>query len=242
MTKVIVNKIKRDCKGEIANTNDSDFDNFYYQFNDMGLWSEYCYALLFREIRDNFEREEHIKSFQYLLYFNRQTAPFNYDKIFRQINDLFKGYWKIVRCLSGRKHVRILDFQSLNKFPHWKLSYMSIYLALPIIRPMHGEFLSTFLMNEKKIDNLETLIYEYYQCCNPGSAGINQNLMTFIYKNKKPACMAEIRKYLNNIKSFFGQSLKLTGPQDEIIRGYRLDKKYQSKIYTDLLYTLGGAK
>lgn len=242
MTKIIVDRIKKNYKQSIGNISDADYDHFYYQFNDKGLWHEYCYALLFREIRDNHEREEHIKSFQYLIYFNRKTSPFNYDKIFRQINDLFKGYWKIVRCLSGKKYVRIIDFQSLNKFPHWKLSYMSLYLALPIIRPMHGEFLTRFIRNNVKIDSLESLIFEYYQCCNPGSAGINQNLMTFIYKNKKPANMVEIRKYLNNIKSFFAQPLKLTKEQAEIISGYRLDKKYQSKIYTDLLYTLGGAR
>lgn len=242
MTKAIINKIKKEYKSKIADVIDLDFDHFYYQFNEKGLRSDYCYALLFRAIRDNHEREEHIKSFQYLIYFNRVNTPFNYDKIFRQINDLFKGYWKIVRCLSGRKYARIIDFQSLNKFPHWKLSYMSIYLALPILRPMHGEFLASFIRNDVKIDNLETLIHEYYQCCNPGHAGINQNLMTFIYKNKKPANMIEIRKYLNNIKSFFAQPLKLSAAQTTLINGYRLDKSYQSKIYTDLLDILGGVK
>lgn len=153
-------------------------------------------------------------SMQYIFRIERGWGVFNYDKLFKELNTIFSAYFKIVRCKSGTRNVRILDIQEVKEFENPRIRVCAWNVLLVILRSMEAEYLVTrwypLVRDSPKIfpvDNLRDVIRYYYKLFQTGGHGINDDLYE-LSKSKtrggKKLYNLAVDNYITVIEKAFG--------------------------------------
>jgi hypothetical protein len=127
----IIDKLKKEYKEyiqQVAENNQGGRDSYVPYFCNGEYINARCYGHLFGE----FSRRE-VKDVQFTLKFDNENGWFDFTALFKEMNSMFKTYFKILRYLSGFKVVRIIDFES-KKRVNWKWRFIAMYVCFTMLR------------------------------------------------------------------------------------------------------------
>lgn len=173
---------------------------------------------------------------QYLLQWDDKNEFLDMDKLFKELKELFKHRFTIVRYKSGRKKCRIIDIRLKNSFPHKDLRFIGYYLIMNLLRQLDGEGvekwhgISVRAKVEFPIDNWYDFIYTYYKYGMSNNHGINDDIYALRPTGRNENKGAEelfkiaIEDYLNTIKTAFGKPFN-----------FRMRKETAEKMYSEVV-------
>lgn len=239
MSKELVEELKQRYGDRIAQKTDKGTTNLIIH-NSLAL-SDYCFARLFRKIREN---SHTLKSFHYVLYFDRSSKIFDHNSLHKELNKLFGEYFRVVRYFSGKKNVRILSFEPKKNFTHWKLWWMAVYLASCMLRLTDSTFQTDWTKyfdkngRKKRVNNWEDLIYSFHRYVYSTGKGyeLNDNLAgkAVIARGKKGG--EEILKelsasYVTTLYTVFGKKFTVTKPMISYLANWKEQYQYQTAVF-----------
>lgn len=239
MSKELVEVLKRKYGDKIAQKTSDGTSNII--IHNSTMHSDYCFARLFRQIR---EISHTFESFHYVLYFDRSSKIFDHNSLHQELNKLFGQYFRVVRYFSGKKNVRILSFESKKKFTHWKLWWMAVYLASCMLRLTDGNFENDWKKyfdgngRKKRIDNWEDLIYLFHRYVYSTNKGyeLNDNLAkkALVARGKRGGedVLKELSaNYLTVLYEVFGKDFVVTKPMVSYLANWDTTYKYQTAVF-----------
>lgn len=194
----------------------------------------HCLAIL---LAQNLEKIKRNDEFRLVIYFDRKSMKhFDYNSIFEDLNKTFGYYWRFVRYFSGKRHVRIIDFEVINKFPHSNIKIAALYISVAIFRALNSYIHRWENYNGERIKNLRELIYAYYMTIKPSNAGINDHLLIKSYQYNcgeitKEGFMTSIDNFLEILRNAFGEKMVLNEEQKSYIINRDMRHLYQTGCY-----------
>ncbi len=239
MSKDSIETLKRTYKDRIADKSTGNNTSMII-FNE-DLLSDYCFARLFRRVR---ESSHSLKSFQFLLHFDRSSKIFDYNSLHKEMNKIFGEYFRIVRYFSGKKNVRILSFEPKKKFTHWKLWWISIYIASCMLRltdlTFEKEWKRYFEQNKRKksVGSWRELIYIFHRYVYSTNKGyeLNQDIANLALqargkKGGEDEVKERVNYYVTVLYTVFGKKFAVTKPMIAYLARWELQYQYQTESF-----------
>lgn len=148
-------------------------------------------------------------SMQYILRYELSWNIFDYNSLFKELNKMFGGYFKISRHRCSKENVRIINIEEIGKFPDKRLRHIAYALLLVLFRSIDSEYIGSYWKPDadstrKKIypiKNWEDVLYFYYKfgiSCH----GVNDRIRDL--KNSPKLYKASIKNYFKTIALAFG--------------------------------------
>jgi len=144
-------------------------------------------------------------SMQYILRYELSWNIFNYNSLFRSLNKMFGGYFKITRHMCNKKNVRIINIEEIGKFPDKRLRHIAYAILLVLFRSIDSEYIVTYWhtnhsAKDKKIKNWEDILYSFYKFGISGH-GVNDRIRDL--KDSPKLYKASIENYFKTIALAF---------------------------------------
>lgn len=202
MPKKEVESIKNTQKNYIKEIDEGFFGNrntCYYSFGNEELRRYACFA----DLGVHILRRQKEKKLLFHHLIRLSTEHYKIVPLQKELNQVFGGYAKIVRYLSGRKNYRIFEVRQTKEFPSVYLQIILINQIGVLMRFLDGEFYnkrdSLIKRGKGPYGDWKTLIQDIYSTYDIYGHGINDKF----YSAKKKDLGEEIDKYFNTLSTIF---------------------------------------
>lgn len=219
----IIDELKMEYKEklrEFAENNQGGRESYVPYFCDGTHINARCFGHLFGTISIGADNHG-VSNIQFALKFDKEKGWFDYIALFKEMNSMFKTYFKILRYLSGYKVVRIIDFQSKKKIS-WKWRFIAMYVCFTMLRVINinnwPRWSKYFRDNPDKmpIKKWEDIVFIFFKHFSESKYSLNDDLKDYWMQVVEDRITEEQFKekikteYLDVIKWAFGSDHNFT--------------------------------
>lgn len=192
-------------------------------FSDNQAYSINCFETLFR-----YKLGPILKDAQFTLKYYNDKNWFDYRSLFKEFNNIYSTYFRIVRYKSGFKNIRIIDFEFTKEITpelidsHWIRA--GIYIGFTMLRLINANYEDYWkdyfaeYPEKMPIKTWTDLIYTYYEYIHheanddeDDEYDLNTDLEEIKYESSDLFFKKAIREnYLNILKAAYGSGIIYT--------------------------------